>query len=167
MYCPDCGSQNSAAQRFCRSCGLALEKISQSLAEQRPTKLDESLQQRKDKLEKLGVATLSVFGVSIVGVIGYMVFFSLLASLGAFWAALITLVVLIVAGCGLMSVFLFAKANELKESPANRQIDAQSELSAKRATSELLSEGQPAQMFSVTERTTDLLNVEKKTNIQG
>jgi hypothetical protein len=163
MYCPDCGSQNSAAQRFCRSCGLALEKISQSLAEQRPTKLDGSLQQRKEKLEKLGVAALSVFGVSIVAFIGYVLFFKLLASQSPFWAAFITLAVLIVVGCGLLSVFLFAKANELKEAPANRQIDTQGELSARRTTSELLTEGHPDQMFSVTERTTDLLKVEKKT----
>jgi zinc-ribbon domain len=29
MYCPSCGNQNSEQQRFCRSCGLRLETISQ------------------------------------------------------------------------------------------------------------------------------------------
>ena len=29
MYCPSCGNQNSEGQRFCRSCGLRLETISQ------------------------------------------------------------------------------------------------------------------------------------------
>ena len=30
MYCPNCGKTNSPEQRFCRSCGLGLEKIVQS-----------------------------------------------------------------------------------------------------------------------------------------
>jgi hypothetical protein len=29
MYCPSCGNQNSEEQRFCRSCGLRLEAITQ------------------------------------------------------------------------------------------------------------------------------------------
>lgn len=164
MYCPDCGSKNSTGQRFCRSCGLGLEKISLSLTEQRPSKGNESIQERKDKLEKLGVAALSVFGVGIVSFILYTLFFKLLASQGALWAAIITLAILIVFGSGLISVFLFAKANDLKELPANRNLDAQKDLSAPRTTSELLAEGQPQPTFSVTDRTTNLLPAEKKAN---
>ena len=32
MYCPDCGKENPAGQKFCRSCGLSLRPISQALA---------------------------------------------------------------------------------------------------------------------------------------
>jgi hypothetical protein len=32
MYCPDCGKENPAGQKFCRSCGLSLKPISQALA---------------------------------------------------------------------------------------------------------------------------------------
>ncbi len=63
MYCPNCGTKTSADQNFCRACGLGLEKIALSLNEQLPTKVDLSLQQRKDRFEKLGVAALSVFGL--------------------------------------------------------------------------------------------------------
>ena len=159
MYCPDCGATNSSTQRFCRACGLGLEKITQSLAEQRPSKVDESLQVRKNRLELLGMAALSVFGVGIGGFIFYTLFFKLLASQGVIWATLITLAVVIVLGCGLLSAILFAKANEIKELPA---ADLQKELNSPRSTAELLPEAHPQASFSVTERTTDLLKIEKE-----
>ena len=32
MYCPNCGKENQGSPRFCRSCGLGLQTISQALA---------------------------------------------------------------------------------------------------------------------------------------
>jgi hypothetical protein len=41
MYCPDCGKENPAGQRFCRSCGLSLKPISEALAgEVLPARVD-------------------------------------------------------------------------------------------------------------------------------
>jgi len=57
MYCPNCGNKNADDQNFCRSCGLGLEKIALSLNEQLPTVAVQSLQERKEKLERLGVAS--------------------------------------------------------------------------------------------------------------
>jgi hypothetical protein len=34
MYCPSCGSDNSKEQRFCRTCGLHLQTISQVVSHQ-------------------------------------------------------------------------------------------------------------------------------------
>ena len=66
MYCPNCGNRNSTDQKFCRSCGLGLQKVAQTLSEQLPTKLDVTLQQKKERFEKLGVAALSIFGAGVL-----------------------------------------------------------------------------------------------------
>ena len=155
MFCPKCGNKNSVDQRFCRSCGFGLEKVSQTLTEQLPNASALSLQQQKEKLERLGMAALSVFGFGVGSFILYLVFYKLMVSQGKVLAGLGVLACLIVIACGLASVILFAKANEVKQVPAPRIDPAQ--LSPERSTQELLSEAKPAPMFSVTDRTTNLL----------
>jgi hypothetical protein len=34
MYCPNCGNQAAAEQKFCRSCGLELQAIAQAVTQQ-------------------------------------------------------------------------------------------------------------------------------------
>ena len=161
MYCPNCGNKNSEQQKFCRSCGLGLEKVAQSLVEQLPTKADRNLQERKERLERFGVASLSVFGLAVVSFILYNVFTGLVASKGVLIATLVTLVGLIVIGCGLLSVILFAKAKELSEASSKRQIE---EAPNNTSTGKLLDpHNEPA--FSITDRTTDLLTVDRKENV--
>ena len=155
MYCPNCGKQNSADQKFCRSCGLGLQKVAQTLNEQLPTKLDVSLQQKKERFEKLGVAALSVFGVGVAIPVLYGIFYKLMYTQGKVTAALGLLALIIVLGCGLLSVILFAKANEVKETPADRPLPREL---ANQHTAELLNESVPqTPTFSVADRTTELL----------
>ena len=139
MYCPNCGNKNVEGQNFCRSCGLGLEKIAQSLTEQLPTVAVQSLQERKEKLERLGVASLSVFGLGLVAFLLYSIFFKLMPIYGPVVASLAVLAGIIFIGSGLASVILFAKAKELKEATGKR----------------LESPQQP--VFSVADRTTNLL----------
>jgi len=156
MYCPNCGNKNSKAQKFCRSCGLSLEKIAQSLTEQIPTTFERSLAERKERLERFGVAALCVFCLPLLGYLLYSSFTKLTVSQGPLLAALILLGAVVVVGCGLLSAVLFAKANELKETPASRDLE-KSEL---RETSNLLDAHHPP-AFVITDRTTDLLTVDR------
>jgi hypothetical protein len=160
MYCPNCGNKNSEGQNFCRSCGLGLEKIAQSLSEQLPSVAVKSLQERTERLERLGVASLSVFGLSLLGFLLYNVFYKLTLTQGRFVAGLAVLAMAIFIGSGLVSVFLFAKAKELKEAAGKRQLDPASEPVA---TGKLL-EPHHEPTFSIADRTTNLLPVDAKKN---
>lgn len=160
MFCPNCGNQTSADQKFCRSCGLGLQKIAQSLNEQLPTKLDLSLQQRKEKFEKLGVAALSVFGAGVLIPILYSIVYKMMWTQGKLLAGLGLLAMIVILGCGILSVILFAKANEIKETPARDESTGPLEISAKDTAREL-PEGGAQPSFSVTDRTTVLLSESK------
>ncbi len=143
MYCPICGNKNADDQNFCRSCGLGLEKVALSLNEQLPTAPVQSLQQRKEKLERLGMASLTVFGLGVFAFLLYNVFSKLLLSQELLVAVLAVLGAIIFIGCGLASVILFAKAKELKEAAGKRQLEPPQ---------------QPT--FSIGDRTTNLLPVD-------
>jgi hypothetical protein len=159
MYCPNCGNQNSREQKYCRACGLALEKVAQSLTEHLPTELEKSLAERKEKLERAGVISLSVFGLGVLSFLLYHLFTKLMLTKGPLLAAFILLVAVIILGSGLLSVILFARAKELKEKPKPLEVEEPKDV-ASPPTSKLL-HPQHEPVFGVTERTTDLLTVEK------
>jgi uncharacterized membrane protein YvbJ len=115
MYCPNCGTKTSTDQKFCRACGLGLEKIASSLSEQLPNKVDLSLQQQKERYEKLGMAALGVFGLGMLSFILYSVGYELMMTKGNILAVLAILGFVIMIACGLTSVILFAKAKEVGE----------------------------------------------------
>ena len=78
MYCPNCGKTNSAEQKFCRSCGLGLEKIVQSIAEQLPREgLDKQLQDRTRVVDRwlniIGGTAVSILVVSVLWGIIYKI----------------------------------------------------------------------------------------------
>lgn len=160
MFCPNCGNQTSTEQKFCRACGLGLEKIAQSLGEQMPARMDQSLLARKERLEKLGVGALSVFGLGVLGFLLYAVGQKLLAQ-GSLLAVLAMVGLVIMLGCGLLSAILFARAKELGEQASKRQPQP-NEIETSGSTRELLSEGRFEPVPTVTDRTTELLFAEKR-----
>ena len=161
MFCPNCGSKTSTEQKFCRACGLGLGKIALSLTEQLPNRPDENLMSQKERLERWGVAALSVFGTGVLGLILYGVVYEMMILKGKFLAGLALIGLIILLGSGILSVILFAKAKEVEEAAGKRRVP-QIEPTP---TKELLSEGIFEPVPSVTDRTTELLFAEKrKTN---
>ena len=162
MYCPNCGTTISTELKFCRSCGLGLEKIAQSLVEQLPTKLEESLQERKERIERWGVAALSVFGVGLLSVVLYHIVKMMME--GRVLAGLGYIGLMILLGCGLLSAILFAKAEEVAKIKTKGRISSPEELAATNTTAKLLPPEPLGFTPSVTDATTDLLYAEKKSN---
>ena len=161
MYCPNCGKQTSTDQKFCRACGLGLEKIVLSLGEQLPARMDQSLLARQERLEKLGVGALSVFGLGILGFLVYAVGQKLVASQGSLIAILAIVGLVIMFGSGVLSAILFARAKELGEQASKRQPQPD-EIDTGASTKELLTEGEFEPVPTVTERTTELLFAETR-----
>jgi hypothetical protein len=162
MYCPNCAAKTSLDQKFCRACGLGLDGIAQSMAEQLPTKLDGDLLAKKNRLERLGVTALSIFGVGLFGLLVYLVGYKLMISQGKLLAALGVIGFIVMIACGLLSVVLFAKANEVQEESSKRRLGPQQETALPGDTARVLPEGHLEPIPSVTERTTELLRTEKK-----
>lgn len=163
MFCPNCAAPISNEQKFCRSCGLALEEISKAIAKQMPaTPANAALQRRKDLFEKLGIVMLSICGLAIFGALIYATVYKAIFLQGKITSGLIALAVIGTLLCGLLAVFFFNYANSLKTSQNSRHSPQPTEIDNKN-TAKLLEE-KPFEPASVTERTTDLLFAEPRKN---
>jgi hypothetical protein len=164
MYCPICATKVSVNQKFCRSCGFGLEQTAQSVSEQHSTELALNLRERKNKLERLGVIALRIFGVGVIGFFLYLVgakVLSLVAQ-GQIFGAIALLALVAVLSCGLLSVLLFAEAKEIQETPRKHGPDSPEENLEGAPTAKLLPENQCEPIPSVTELTTELLRARRK-----
>lgn len=164
MFCPNCGSNNSTEQKFCRSCGINLEQTAQSLLEQIPSSASAGLIKQRQKLEKFGDVVFTGFAAAILlGVIGliYVTFTKMVLAGNNPAAGIVLILIIIFATLALAYVFM----NEtLKEKSAKLSPELAKELEPGRETGKLLEEGnfEPA-ASSVTDRTTELLYTENKT----
>ncbi len=162
MYCPNCGKTNSGEQKFCRSCGLGLEKVVQALVHQLPatdpaTEIDENLRERQRKVE-LG---LKILGTGVVSLF-------VLVLLWVFIYKIIIVQGKVAVGLGFLGLILGLVAFILlllyRESllNASKQTLPQGASFPPAETAKLLPEPSFEPIPSVTERTTELLTVERK-----
>jgi uncharacterized membrane protein YvbJ len=162
MFCPNCGANNTPEQKFCRSCGLKVDAISQLVAEQTPTQEYAKLQKRKELFEKLGIFSISSFGLMGIGFLLWKVMYYKMILFGAeaiFWSAFTVFIIF-----GLLSVFFFNYPklfmNFDKLNP--RLAPAENEKVAN-PTNKLLEEKPFEPVPSIVENTTDLLPIESRT----
>lgn len=160
MYCPNCGKTSSTEQKFCRSCGLSLEKVIQSLSEQlTAADLDKNLVERQRKLGRV-IDIVAVTTVSIVvGSVIWGIIYAIIIQKGAVLTGSIFLAFIL----GIVLFALLSMYSEsLKKKPAKRQATVATP-PPDRETGKLLTEPSIEPISSVTEVTTGLLEVDEKT----
>ena len=159
MYCPNCGKTNSAEQKFCRSCGLSLEKAVQSLAEQLPSlELDKNLRGRQRSVDRLiTIVAGSAISIVVVGVLLGIIYGIMIVKgeiiVGLFLLAFIVGMILF----ALLSMY----RDSLRKAAGKRQLTEPAPPFVA-DTGELLSESLGEPIPSVTERTTELLMKNKR-----
>lgn len=159
MFCPNCAADNGTEQNYCRSCGLKLDSISKSLAEQFPSVEYAKLQKRKERFEKLGLGSLAVSGAIGLGLILSKAAYYKLILFGPevlFWSAVGAL-----ALSGLLSVFFFNYPKLfMKFENVNPHLSPSGDHSgvAPLPTNKLIDERPFEPVGSVTEHSTELLS---------
>jgi hypothetical protein len=163
MFCPNCGANNSTEQKFCRSCGLNLERTAESLLEQMPSAESAKLLKRERNLERFGNFAFGGFGVVLLIVILSIIY----------W--IITTVILtgdsVFGGIMLIAFIVFAALTlayvvfneDLKERKQKTNPTLKNEISEKLDTAKLLEDKPFEPIPSVTENSTELFPIENKT----
>ena len=159
MYCPNCGQVTSTEQKFCRSCGLSIEKAAQSLAEQLPAvELNKQLRERQRRVDRLlytlGGSAAVVFLVSLF----WTVINEIIVGKGHVLGGFIFLAFIL----GFIVFILLILYRESLLKASGKRSAAQTTLLHAEHTARALPESNIEPIPSVTEHTTELLVAETK-----
>ncbi len=163
MFCPNCGANNSTEQKFCRSCGLNLEKTAESMLEQIPSAESANLLKQERWLENFGNVAFGGFGLVLlvaVSAIIYTIFTKFILN-GSSVLAGILLIAFFVFGILTVMYILFNES--LKEKKQKHKLQAEIGMTEKKDTAKLLEEKPFEPVSSITENSTELLHTKNKT----
>lgn len=159
MYCPNCSTEASTEQKFCRSCGMELQAVSQLIAGQselqRPAELSSPDKPARDRRNKLAMyGTMIVMSSLVVGSL-LLVF----AGLNKFYPGMSDLIplvlgvsgVLLFSGAALIVYSTFLPKESTSSNPSMPESRAQKGATTKQQINLL-----PETLMSVTDHTTEL-----------
>jgi zinc-ribbon domain len=153
MFCPNCGNQAADDQKFCRSCGMNLQKVAPALAEHLaefetgPSEIESAIELRHRAVRRVILGGALMFAGIAVGIIGNMIIHNEEVS-GA--GALIS-----ITGAFLTVYFLFSAV--YKSASAGRRLPPDAKISGAKTTAQLPPDRSVDVTPGITERTTDLL----------
>jgi hypothetical protein len=169
MHCPNCAAKAAAGHQFCRACGFNLEKVWPVVAEQlQGAKADETsaesvahLLRKQRQVERwLGIAFLC-FVVPLFLAIVTGIVYKIMIVKGDYLLGSIILGIFLAAAA---SLALVGYNESVKESLAKRKVSPPDDRPTAQADTKMLAESRFEAAPSVTERTTDLLAVKRKSN---
>ena len=167
MHCPNCGTEASARQKFCRACGLSLDRFAQLLAEPPPDIEDKDVARARRRLRQLES------GAKLTGCVVVLAAWLLLASViaGIGVRAIISgdntavgLMLLVLAGVSIAFESLVIYYASLHAKVTTRQPGRPAAPSVE-MTNKLLPEHQSQIAMNVTEHTTAQLDEKVGTSI--
>jgi hypothetical protein len=151
MHCPSCGTEAPAGKKFCRACGLSLDRFAQLLAELLPDEEDENVAQARRRLRLLE-RWVRIAGWTAGSALGI-----LFASLG-----ILTMIkshvgggiFLLLFGVGIIAAMLLISYQASLNKKVSGRPTSQPTLPSAETTNKLLAEDPPLIAMSVTEQTT-------------
>jgi len=163
MFCPNCGANNSTEQKFCRSCGLNLEKSAESLIEQMPSAQTANMLRREKGIERFGNFALG--GLGVVGIVGIATLLWILVTKVLLTGTNVFAAILLISFFvfGILSLVFVILNESLKEKKAKANPILTSELNEAKNTGRLLEDKPFEPVPSVVENSTELLYAKNKT----
>ncbi|HEV2665426.1 MAG TPA: zinc ribbon domain-containing protein [Blastocatellia bacterium] len=151
MHCPNCGANAPGGQKFCRVCGLGLERFAQLLAELLPDGEDENVAQARRRLRLLERA-LKIAGWTTGSALGIL--FTVLGVLTMTLTHVGAGIILLLFGISFIATMLIVSYQSSLNKKVSGHPPAQPTLPLAESTNKLLTEHEAQIAMSVTEQTT-------------
>jgi hypothetical protein len=158
MHCPNCGKPATSDQQFCRACGMSLETVGKLVASHSGSPATAQTKLDKAEAEKAIVRSMfnwMILGIVIVGIGLLMIVVDRSFVIGKWFSVLSSLLML-----GGMGIATGGVLNAIRRGtlPSRRE---RVSLAEAPDTNELPTHPIPAELPSVTERTTQLIAVDE------